>query len=231
ATAPDRVSAIEGGYWMYKTKHPNIVIRVDVKNYTATMYEFSGYVAFSRYVKNQTALTGDIISQTQATKDWVFDIMRWTEAYKFSVGENEIYLYDSILGSAAIGTKNSASSGYSLDSVQASLLDASIWKVLDKGTYVSPAVEINKANKYLYAVIELVDESDEKATFYVGDTDSITDFSSFQPSVVIEKLSFCSSYFCFAKDAWFVPVTTGKLFVRESSLGITSSTDITLTKK
>ena len=179
ATAPDRVSAIEGGYWMYKTKHPNIVIRVDVTNYTATMYEFSGYVAFSRYVKNQTALTGDIISQTQATKDWVFDIMRWTEAYKFSVGENEIYLYDSILGSAAIGTKNSASSGYSLDSVQASLLDVSIWKVLDKGTYVSPAVEINKANKYLYAVIELVDESDEKATFYVGDTDSITDFSSF----------------------------------------------------
>ena len=226
-TAPEKVY-IDGGWWM-DSSVPNLVIDVNAKEQTASLVRYSGLGAFVRKADPQE---GDIISQAQATKDWIFTLLGWKKAYKFSFEEKELYLYKfNDYGEEAprFGTINSDRGVTQLNPETLTESWVPLLKEMS-GTYSSNVVTIDNEDRYLYAVVAVADDTEAdllKASIYVCDSADVSDFSSLTPSVVIERLSFNVHQLCFVNDNYYVLVYDGpKLTLTNNPLGV-KHTDLT----
>lgn len=111
-------------------------------------------------------------------------------AYKLTIEGTKYYVYSGLLG-AEIGTlgTDGSLSGTGLKSIT----DKSKFTLPVDGSYISASSEtatkltINNESKYLYAVIS---GDGQSITFYLDDSDSITDFTSLTPYASLTGLSY-----------------------------------------
>lgn len=149
-------------------------------------------------------------------------------AYKLTIEGTTYYVYSGFLGAeiGALGTDGSLS-GTSLKSIT----DKSKFTLPVDGSYISiSAFTINNESKYLYAVIS---GDGQSITFYLDDSDSITDFTPLTPYDSLTGLSYgfgltSTPYTEVTKDGWEIKYANSRLIVTKENV-ITSS--VVLKKK
>lgn len=151
-------------------------------------------------------------------------------AYELTIGGTKYYVYSGFLG-AEIGTlgTDGGLSGTSLKSIT----DKSKFTLPVDGSYISiSAFTINNESKYLYAVIS---GDGQSITFYLDDSDSITDFTPLTPYDSLTGLSYgfgLTSSTPYTEvttnDGWTIKHANSRLIVTKENV-ITSS--VVLKKK
>ena len=156
-------------------------------------------------------------------------------AYKLTIEGTTYYVYSGFLGAeiGALGTDGSLS-GTSLKSIT----DKSKFILPVDGSYISISASsetatkltINNESKYLYAVIS---GDGQSITFYLDDSDSITDFTSLMHYDSLTGLSYgfgltSTPYTEVTKDGWTIKHANSRLIVTKENV-ITSS--VVLKKK
>ena len=149
-------------------------------------------------------------------------------AYKLTIEGTTYYVYSGFLGAeiGALGTDGSLS-GTSLKSIT----DKSKFILPVDGSYISiSAFTISNESKYLYAVIS---GDGQSITFYLDDSDSITDFTSLMHYDSLTGLSYgfgltSTPYTEVTKDGWTIKHANSRLIVTKENV-ITSS--VVLKKK
>ena len=157
-------------------------------------------------------------------------------AYKLTIEGTKYYVYSGFLG-AEIGTlgTDGSLSGTRLKSIT----DKSKFTLPVDGSYISISASsetatkltINNESKYLYAVIS---GDGQSITFYLDDSDSITDFTSLTPYDSLTGLSYgfgltsSTPYTEVTKDGWEIKYANSRLIVTKENV-ITSS--VVLKKK
>ena len=150
-------------------------------------------------------------------------------AYKLTIEGTTYYVYSVFLGAeiGALGTDGSLS-GTRLKSIT----DKSKFTLPVDGSYISASITINNESKYLYAVIS---GDGQSITFYLDDSDSITDFNSLMPYASLTDLSYgfgLTSSTPYTEvttnDGWTIKHANSRLIVTKENV-ITSS--VVLKKK
>jgi len=219
--SPDSVLVPSG--WYTYSRGPNLLIDVDAIKKTAKWIQLSGLNALVTYcTENDNIKDGDIVSQITATKSWAIDIASWVPAYKFVVGDEDIYMFNSSLLGTVIRRVNRASPDYQTSALGASQLTSeriTKWKTsipAADAIYISEKITVGSDEKYLYGVISESD-ADRALSLYELDTNDITVFSDYNPIVKIDGFSFQSSVLTFYNSEWniWIQPNATKLAVRE----------------
>lgn len=177
-TAPNFLS----GEYMY-SQLSNVVFYLDSQRCLALKFkDVEKFKAFDP--QSPQNLSDYIDSSATGTLVWHPTISDLS-AYKLTIEGTTYYVYSGFLGAeiGALGTDGSLS-GTSLKSIT----DKSKFILPVDGSYISiSAFTINNESKYLYAVIS---GDGQSITFYLDDSDSITDFTSLTPYASLTGLSY-----------------------------------------
>ena len=208
------------GEYMY-SQLSNVVFYLDSQRCLALKFKDIGnYKAFD------ATLSGELV--------WHPNISDLS-AYKLTIEGTEYYVYSGLLG-AEIGTlgTDGSLSGTRLKSIT----DKSKFTLPVDGSYISASSEtatkltINNESKYLYAVIS---GDGQSITFYLDDSDSITDFTSLMPYASLTGFSYgfgLTSSTPYTEvttnDGWTIKHANSRLIVTKKNV-ITSS--VVLKKK
>ena len=146
-------------------------------------------------------------------------------AYKLTIEGTKYYVYSGFLG-AEIGTlgTDGSLSGTRLKSIT----DKSKFTLPVDGSYISISASsetatkltISGEQKYLYAVIS---GDGQSITFYLDDSDSITDFTSLMPYASLTGLSYgfgltSTPYTEVTKDGWEIKYANSRLIVTKENV-------------
>lgn len=207
-TAPQITS---GWYTLKKT--PNVIVIISTEKTGAITETYSSYEAYLRVDANN-AQKGDVVSGSLGELVWVqTPFLNYISAYKITINGEEWYIYGSGL-SPSIGVFTNSEGKISLSNKGESLVNITdvrtSRKYPDEGIYISASnatsatkITVNDAEKYLYAVVQ---ESGKKITFYLSDSDTLTDFSELTAYDTLTNLTydFYASYLEAKQNSWIV---------------------------
>ncbi|WP_294430981.1 hypothetical protein [uncultured Treponema sp.] len=208
-TAP----AITSGWYMLK-KTPNVIVLIDTTNSRILATTYANYEAYLRADADKEQ-TGDIVSDSIGELMWVQTLpVNYISAYKLTINDTEWYIY----GSGTTPTINTITSTEE-GKIYVSNKGEGLVNITDirtsrkypeSGTYISASgattaakVKVNDEDKYLYAVVA---ENGKKITFYLSDSDSVSDFSSLNDYATLTNLTydFYSTYLEANQNGWIV---------------------------
>ncbi|MCR4822815.1 MAG: hypothetical protein K5873_08105 [Treponema sp.] len=203
--------AITSGWYSLK-KTPNVVIIIDTTNSRILTGIYANYEAYKR-VDSNSPETGDIISEKLGELVWIplGTGGDYFSAYKIELNGKDWYIYD-FGGSPIIETGTVSETGYNFTTGGEGLINITnirtSRKYPEEGTYISGAstskkIKVNNEEKYLYA---LVADGGKKITFYLDDSDAVTDVTSLTPFDILTDLSydFYGTHLQAEKNDWII---------------------------
>ena len=213
------------------TQIPNVLIYVNKDTSTSFMYRFSGFRALQRNMNDITngkelPIGADVVSKAAAVIEWL-DAGHTSSKYTYNF-ENAIYHISNSAGKAYIRNETK-SEMQSLAQITSDTVKK-YWQIPSEGAYISKAaVKVNNEEKYVYAVIEGInDVSAEKISIYVSASNAVSDFSVLTAKTSITNLLFLPQSFLYMNDEWVVLVKKENLEITRNPLVKDS---ITLIKK